>query len=198
MQKFHFPLRIPDDRILTLTQGFGKTENALEPGGPHGELHYHYGIDVVDGLPAETYGTPIICPFKEAHFEGYLFDGPSSQKTNYIKFSGTGASGNKYTLIFAHISAMFFKEKYVEGDVLGLVGNAGMVAPRPTPGNPFGGSHLHFGVQIGGEWVNPLDYFDIANPYRGPQHPAADGLPRIQWALEILKEEFNKVKAYLT
>ncbi len=45
-----------------------------------------------------------------------------------------------------------------QGQVIGTVGNTGNCSPRPTPSNPFAGTHLHFEVRINGKAVNPLPY----------------------------------------
>lgn len=45
-----------------------------------------------------------------------------------------------------------------QGQVIGTVGNTGNCLPRPTPSNPFNGTHLHFEVRVKGSPVNPLPY----------------------------------------
>lgn len=45
-----------------------------------------------------------------------------------------------------------------QGQVIMNVGNTGNVLPRPTPGDPTRGTHLHFEVRVGGRCVNPAPY----------------------------------------
>lgn len=49
-----------------------------------------------------------------------------------------------------------------QGQVIGYVGNTGNCQPRPSPSNPYAGTHLHFEVHVlrNGSWpvVNPLGY----------------------------------------
>lgn len=49
-------------------------------------------------------------------------------------------------------------QEVVQGQVIGTVGNTGNCQPRPTPSNPYWGTHLHFEVRINGRCVNPLPY----------------------------------------
>ena len=42
------------------------------------------------------------------------------------------------------------------------MGNTGEVYPVPSASNPYGGTHLHFGVRMGspyGSTMNPLSLF---------------------------------------
>ena len=47
-----------------------------------------------------------------------------------------------------------------QGQVIGYVGNTGNCQPRPTPSNPYAGTHLHFSVFLwpSGTVVNPFNY----------------------------------------
>lgn len=49
-------------------------------------------------------------------------------------------------------------QEVAQGQVIGTVGNTGNCKPRPTPSNPYWGTHLHFEVRINGRCVNPLPY----------------------------------------
>lgn len=195
MNRFRFPMQIPEGHRLSLTQPFGPSSLEIEPKGPNGEPHFHYGVDVQDINAAQTYGTPLVCPFKDGKLEGYYLPGETAGTTPWLKLTGTGASGRRYSLIFAHVSATFFRASYNEGDIFALAGNAGLVTPSPTPSHPFDGAHLHFGVVVDGEWCDPLQYFDIENPYRGAGAQPESKLPRLRWALETLQQQLASLLA---
>lgn len=186
-------MQIPPTRVLTLTRGFGATDRASDPTGPNNEPNFHYGVDVVDGLPHETYGTPLVCPFHRAQLIRYFSDDRFSKDTDFCVLSGRGASGTRYELVFAHNSALFFRSEYKEGDIVALAGNDGDVSPPPTPAAPFNGSHAHIGLKANGVWVDPLKYFDIGNPYRGADDKPESDIPRLQWAVAELVKQLNSI-----
>lgn len=189
MNKFPLPVMLPPNQHPTITQGFGETNNTLEPVGPNGEQHFHYGVDIVFGTDVESFGVPLVVPFKTATLTGSLFDGQQNVATNFIQLSGVGASGNKYDVILAHVSATFPRASYNSGDIVALTGNNGLVAPLPTTEDPFAGSHLHLGLKCNGTWVNPLDYFDVTEYAPERVHQDVTELPRLQWALAQLTAE---------
>lgn len=191
MNRYKLPVLLPPGVTAIMTQPYGLTANAIEPVGPNGEPHFHYGIDLVFGDSAHTYGTPIVSPFAEAEMTAYTSPPGTYTQTPYIQLSGVGASGNHYELVLAHCGAIFFANKYIEGTIVGSVGNYGMVVPQPTPGNPFAGSHLHLGVKEDGKWIDPQLVFDITQSYIGPPHDFNLDVPRLQWALEQLMLQFK-------
>jgi len=193
MNKFSFPVLLPPGIEATVTQPFGVTANTIEPPGQHGEAHFHYGDDVVFGTDIETYGTPIVCPFHDARLTAYAEPSGSYTVTPFIRLDGYGASGNHYEATFAHVSSIFFRPSYNEGDIIGTVGNYGLVLPKPTPGAPFAGSHLHLGLQLNGQWVDPLQYFDITKPYIGAPHDPASDIPRLVWAIQQIESQLSKM-----
>ena len=79
------------------------------------------------------------------------------------------------------------KKRFKQGEVIGFIGNNGAVTPKPTPSNPFFGSHLHLGLGVKnpGEMnftmVDPSTIFDINDPYIGSDDPTKDH-PVYQWA----------------
>ena len=64
---------------------------------------------------------------------------------------------------------MHMKEFYVtegqtvaRGQKIGAMGNTGEVYPVPSSSNPYGGTHLHFEVRVGGAYgtsINPLSLY---------------------------------------
>ncbi len=195
MTKFDLPVLLPPGVEATVTQPFGVTANELEPIGPNGEAHFHYGVDLVFGTPAETYGTPIVMPFVDGRIAGYLLPPSTYSDTPFVSVSGVGATGNRYLVVFDHIANFFMQDAYAHLSILGTVGNYGTVSPVPTPENPFGGSHLHLGLMCDDIWVDPLEYFDIKSPHIGGPHDPANDVPRLVWALAQLSAEFAALKS---
>lgn len=75
-------------------------------------------------------------------------------------------SSNNYYTIYMHLKDIKVRvgEVVSRGEVIGTMGNTGNVYPRPTSSNPYGGTHLHFGLYIGepykgGYAVNPLSLY---------------------------------------
>ncbi len=192
---YKFPLKIPKGTRLTITQRFGKSTLPVEPEGPNGEENFHYGLDVVRENNIKTFGTPIVCPFPGAKLIGYAFDTPMSKSTNFIKLEYKSPAGFTYRMVAAHISEIVFRSSYEEGDVIAYVGNAGMVQPKPTPATPWNGAHLHLGLQVNGRWVDPLDIFDIEEPYEGESDDVNKDIPAIRWAVDELTKLLAALQA---
>jgi len=106
----------------------------------YGYKSNHTGID----LPA-PYGTAI----KSAASGQVIFAGWSSAYGNYVLIDH-GIDSKKRHIItqYAHCSTMLVVKGdiVVRGDIIGKVGSTGWST----------GNHLHFGVQLGGEWIDPV------------------------------------------
>lgn len=61
--------------------------------------------------------------------------------------------GNGFVSLYAHNSAIYVREgqRVEKGEVISFMGSTG----KST------GTHLHFGLQKHGVWVNPLNYIRI-------------------------------------
>jgi murein DD-endopeptidase MepM/ murein hydrolase activator NlpD len=99
---------------------------------------YHAGIDIgasrgSNCVAADT-GTVITSKY-------------SSSYGNYIVIS----HGNGTTTLYAHLDSRLVKDgdTVSQGDVIGKIGSTGAST----------GPHLHFEISVGGERVNPLDYY---------------------------------------
>lgn len=102
-----------------------------------GVVKFHNGIDMA--APA---GTDIL-----AAYDGTVISADyNSSMGNYVMI----AHGDSLYTIYMHASALYVStgDKVSKGDVIAAVGTTG----RST------GNHLHFGVRLNGEYVNPRDY----------------------------------------
>lgn len=194
MEKFNLPVLLPKDAQVIITQPFGATSNPIEPPGEHGEAHFHYGVDFVFGDPLQTYGTPLVCPFKGAKLGGYMKPPGTIANTPYVNVRGKGESGNYYELILAHVGNIFFRDSYTEGQIIATVGNYGNVSPLPTTLDPVAGSHLHMGVRVNGVWDDPLKYFDPQHPYIDANFTDSAQLTRLAWSLQRVVEQIANYK----
>ena len=191
MNKFPLPIVLPVNSNVSVAQPFGATTLALEPVGPHGEPHFHYGVDLVWGSDAHMFGTPLALPADGSKEAAYLQPPGDAINTPFVTFTFDGASGNHYTMVLAHVSKIQLANEYYKGQTVALVGNYGDLTPTPTPSNPFAATHLHLGLQCNGEWVDPLEYFDLNTFIVGPARDAANCTPRIQWAISTLTSELQ-------
>lgn len=111
--------------------------------GVEGASKNHKGIDI--GVPV---GSEIIASADgTVEVAGY---NPSSG--NWIRISHS----NGIKTVYMHNSTLLVTvgQTVKQGDVIALSGNTGVSS----------GPHLHFGVQLNGEYVNPLDYVSTENP----------------------------------
>ena len=73
---------------------------------------------------------------------------------------------DNYYTIYMHLSNINVNvnDSVEAGQIIGKVGNTGNVWPVPNSYNPYGGTHLHFGVfkgnpLYGGSSINPLNLY---------------------------------------
>jgi hypothetical protein len=170
-----FPARLPKGRIVTIAQRFGSLDNAKWYEA-NGIPPAHNGLDTVFGTNQETYGTPLVCPFKSCYLSKVTFDTPMSTKGNGITI------GHKnLQVVFWHVSEVVQKPSYREGEIIGYVGNSGLCKPPPSPTRPFDGSHLHLMVYDNGVLKDPQLYFDTRTWYEGEDDLTKDYPPIIYY-----------------
>lgn len=116
----------------TISSGFGKRTAPTK-----GASTYHNGIDI-----AASYGSAIVA----AAAGDVTAAGYSSSMGNYVILSH---GGGLYTVYF-HASSLQVSagEKVKRGQTIARVGSTGIST----------GCHLHFGVQLNGQYVNPMNY----------------------------------------
>lgn len=193
MTKFPLPITLPAGTKVTVTQPFGVTANTLEPVGPAGQPHFHYGVDLVWGSPGFIFGTEYVLPVDAESMSSYELPPGAPNTTPFVCFNFTGASGTKYIMTLAHVSQIFMLPQLKAGEVVALAGNYGLVAPQPTIAAPFDGSHLHLGLQANGVWVDPLEYFDIDQFTIGPVRDPNNCVTRINWACQQVEAELQQL-----
>lgn len=177
---YKFPVGIPQEANVILTQGFRSTELAEWYKSRGLNYPVHTAIDIITSLdPVKTHGTPIICPF--ANGANIVDASEARLQVSVVK------QGAEEILGFLHLSSVVAKPFYKYGEVMGYIGNIGYVKPEPSIGRPFDGSHLHMTFVRGGEIVDPLQYFDIGNPFRVSDSGVSADLPALMRAAEWIR-----------
>lgn len=99
--------------------------------------------------------------------------------------------GNGIKTVYMHNSTLLVTvgQTVKQGEVIALSGNTGASS----------GPHLHFGVQVNGEYVNPLEYVSAENPRPTSEVPDVSGgteewRPYIIQAFEELGYEYTQEK----
>src|SRR4029077_15831878 len=180
------PIQLPAGSAAIITQPFGITENTLEPAGPNGEPHFHYGIDIVLGDDHVTFGAQLRCPFPTATMINRFEQPEGSTQTPFLQLEYKATDGTVYNATFAHCSQMEPEGSFQYGAPIAKIGNIGLVAPQPSLKDPYAGAHLHLGLQAHGVWVDPAQYFDITKPFVGAGPDQQDQLPATNWLIQEL------------
>lgn len=127
------------DQMIWPLPGHGRVSSYFgyrQSPGP-GASTYHRGIDIPAG-----YGTPIV-----ASLAGTVIAATyGSSQGNYVMID----HGGGVKTVYMHCSSLAVSSgSYVkQGQVIGYVGNTGVSY----------GNHLHYGVNINGDYKNPLNY----------------------------------------
>lgn len=140
----------PTDRPYTITSYFEYRWGS-----------FHKGIDIYVG-----YGSPVY-----ASNNGVVYKTGAGCTPGYISCNGRQGNyviinhnaGGYYT-VYMHMKEFYVSEgqTVARGQKIGAMGNTGEVYPVPTSSNPYGGTHLHFEVRVGGAYgtsINPLGLF---------------------------------------
>lgn len=151
MQKLSRPL----EKNWPITQRFETKVTYMRSG-------IHSGID----WDCEV-GTPLLA----------CFDGIVVKTENILINSGYGRAlwlqsteDPRYVALYGHTSKLFVKVGTVveRGMIIANGGKSGFViAIRPGDG-----SHLHFGLQLDGKWIDPLPLMDLGTPRVVTAEPA--------------------------
>lgn len=185
------PIAVPAGQYILITQGYGPTSVEMEPPGPNGEPHFHYGIDLVSGDDHHTYGLGVVCPFPTAMEYNEEFTEPMGPVGNFHTISHTDEQGVSWRMMAYHLSDVEVASPYSEGTVIGHIGNTGMVWPKPSIIDPYAGAHLHLQVWRNGVIVDPLLYFDTSRPYSAGPTPQRLEMPPADWVVKKILALFS-------
>ena len=118
-----------------VTDSFGKRVNPVTQ-----EESFHYGVDI-----AAAEGTPITA----ARDGQAVYCGDDEYYGNYIILK----HGEDVFTVYGHCKEILIKEgdDIKSGDEIGTVGSSGQST----------GNHLHFGIKIIGEYVDPKEYKEL-------------------------------------
>lgn len=133
---FWWPL--DDTSLTTITSGFGPRNTGIA-----GASTNHKGIDI-----AAPVGSKVI-----AVADGTVeIAAESTSAGKWIRIN----HGNGIKTVYMHNSQLLVSvgQNVKQGDVIALSGNTGVSS----------GPHLHFGVEVNGEYVDPLNYVNPSNP----------------------------------
>lgn len=183
---YNIPLRVPPGRVVSITQPFKSTEMVAFYKSQGLDIKEHTGLDLVCGDSWQTYGTPFVCPFPKAELvsaENYPEPG---QKGGRVQIRCVDWKGRELILGGLHLSEVSDNVGFLEGDVIGFIGNSGPVFPAPDIAHPAAGAHLHLTLRVDGVLTDPALFFDVQNPYRGPDTGYEKDKPAAMWAVREL------------
>lgn len=201
MTKYPLPLRIVKGRKPIVTQEFADRSNLewYKQNGINLDDIGHNGTDIViSGGSIATYGTEIVSPVPNALPTKVWFDHAMSSKGNGIQIQWRDERGFCQMLAW-HCSECVFKEEYKAGDVIGYIGNSGLVRPQPheKPYEAYNGAHLHLMVWVKGVLVNPREVFDFDKWFVSEKDTSVEkDLPPLKWVLDWIVKNmwpFKKV-----
>lgn len=111
-----------------------------------GQTKMHNGIDLVATSDGKTGQTDQIC----AHSGGTVESvGSNSSAGNYIRIR----TDSRTVMVYYHLknkSSLKKGELVAQGQIIGYMGKTGNAT----------GPHLHWGIQLDGNWVDPEEYLD--------------------------------------
>lgn len=138
---------------------FGETRTKWEDGKLVPRTHN--GLD----LYADS-GTPIFAMYSGSITELKTQDTSDTGYGNRIWIKSTMPGTNTFSILYAHLNKdnaiainprtglpFAVGDQVFFGDLIGYTGKTGNAYNVPSP-------HLHLGVKVNGEWVNPVDYIN--------------------------------------
>lgn len=137
----------PTDRPYTITSPFAYRG---------GEFHDALDIYVGYGSPVYAANNGVVERVGMGCTPGYL--SCNNTQGNYIAINHNAGG---YHTIYMHLKEIYVTEgqTVARGQKIGAMGNTGNVWPVPNAYNPYGGTHLHFGLYAGSLYGTPLNPF---------------------------------------
>ena len=122
---------------------------------------FHKAIDIYVGYGSPIYAANNGVVYKTGSgcYPGNI--GCNGRQGNYVIINHN--AGGYYT-VYMHMKEFYVTEgqTVARGQKIGAMGNTGEVYPVPSSSNPYGGTHLHFEVRVGGAYgtsINPLSLY---------------------------------------
>lgn len=122
---------------------------------------FHKAIDIYVGYGSPIYSANNGVVYKTGSgcYPGNI--GCNGRQGNYVIINHN--AGGYYT-VYMHMKEFYVTEgqTVARGQKIGAMGNTGEVYPVPSSSNPYGGTHLHFEVRVGGAYgtsINPLSLY---------------------------------------
>ena len=122
---------------------------------------FHKAIDIYAGYGSPIYAANngIVYKTGSGCYPGNI--GCNGRQGNYVIINHN--AGGYYT-VYMHMKEFYVTEgqTVARGQKIGAMGNTGEVYPVPSSSNPYGGTHLHFEVRVGGAYgtsINPLSLY---------------------------------------
>lgn len=150
----------PNYDSYKITSRFGMRKHPVD-----GVQKMHNGIDLVAKSKTGGTGTDYITAHSGGTVSGV---GYNSSAGNYVRIK-TASNVVMYYHHLKNMSTLKEGQSVKRGDVIGYMGSTG----KST------GAHLHFGIKVGDQWVDPEPYLD---------HDYAPAVKTVTLALPVLKK----------
>jgi murein DD-endopeptidase MepM/ murein hydrolase activator NlpD len=202
------PIKRHSGLKVVVSQKYGEVANNAWYKQRGIDIPFHNGIDLVlSGSPLQTFGSEIVACF-DGQVVRNFWGGEMNSHGNGLVLRGDMFYENgiayRYEALYWHLSGLNtpFASRIGIGSCIGYVGNSGDCKPAPTVINPWGGSHLHFGVikyrNDGNGWfvenkdngvdgfINPLPLIDDLQGLEGMDTGVSRDLAPIRYFINKL------------
>jgi murein DD-endopeptidase MepM/ murein hydrolase activator NlpD len=175
-------LPILSPRKPFVSQTYGNTSNNAWYLANGITAPFHQGVDFVCGSNVQTYGTPLVCPFDSAKVVKLTWDNSMSTKGNGVTIEAK-ILDITFQLVLWHTGEINVKIGQIlkEKDIICYIGNSGLCSPKPTPENPYGGSHLHLMLYMKGKLIDPMIFFNKDEWYLGVDSGMEHDIEPLKW-----------------
>jgi hypothetical protein len=223
MKNLPIPIIVPYGYKLRISQPFGSTGDVEWYKNNGLNIPFHNGVDIVvdNDDPRLTYGSACFCPFPKGWTVKKTFDSAMSTKGNGVTLESDtfveDGIEKKVQIVLWHLSSLTDGTQLVYKNIVGYVGNSGLVHPAPSTACPFCGSHLHLmlyefhktstgmfmlqntGNGVGGA-VDPMTRFSLSVAEYGEDTNVSFDTAPLKWAMAKLGlvEVYQKIMYLLS